>query len=103
MFEFEKLNTFFSFDLFGLQNYLMPFDYPSDSQRINLIQLLLDEMNCPERVMISSDIHTKHALVIYIFTIVDLITLATSDHVVGKVWRTRLQEIGKVCSQSHEK
>ena len=75
MFEFAKLNTFFSFDLFGLQNYLMPFDYPSDSQRINLIQLLLDEMNCPERVMISSDIHTKHALVIFIFTIIDQIHL----------------------------
>ena len=76
MFDFAKLNTFFSFYLFGLQNYLMPFDYPTDSQRISLIQLLLDEMNCPERVMISSDIHTKHALVIYIFTITDQIHLA---------------------------
>ena len=63
MLEFSKFNTYFGFDLFGLQNYLMPFDYPSDSQRINLMQTLLDELNCAEKIMISSDIHNKHALV----------------------------------------
>ena len=63
MFEFSNYNTMLQFDLFGIQNYLPPFDFPSDAQRISLMQTLLGELKCPERVMISSDVYSKHALV----------------------------------------
>ena len=63
LFEFSNYNTMLQFDLFGIQNYLPPFDFPSDAQRISLMQTLLGELKCPERVMISSDVYSKHALV----------------------------------------
>lgn len=65
LYEFAKYNTYLQFDLFGIQNYLPPFDFPSDAQRITLMQSLLDELKCPERVMISSDIYSKHGLEMY--------------------------------------
>ena len=63
LYDFADFNTYLQFDLFGIQNYLPPFDFPSDAQRITLMQALLDELKCPERVMISSDIYSKHGLV----------------------------------------
>ena len=63
LYDFAKFNTYLQFDLFGIQNYLPPFDFPSDAQRISLMQALLNELKCPERVMISSDIYSKHGLV----------------------------------------
>jgi len=65
LFEFSNYNTMLQFDLFGIQNYLPPFDFPSDAQRISLMQTLLGELKCPERVMISSDVYSKHALETY--------------------------------------
>ena len=74
LFEFSNYNTMLQFDLFGIQNYLPPFDFPSDAQRISLMQTLLGELKCPERVMISSDVYSKHALV-RIFGVFDVTDL----------------------------
>ena len=60
--DFAQLGAIVQFDLFGFESYLQPFTFPNDSQRIDMIQYLKDEKKI-EKILASSDIHTKHSLV----------------------------------------
>ena len=61
-----EFGCFCQFDLFGIENsyyQIKPcIDFPSDAQRIGLIQSLLDE-KYEDKVLMAHDIHTKHRLV----------------------------------------
>ena len=61
--EFSKLGTIIQFDLFGFESYLEPFTFPNDAQRIDMIKHLIKEEDCMDKILASSDIHTKHGLV----------------------------------------
>lgn len=64
--EFAKEGTFLEFDLFGIEtSYYQQNEeiyIPSDGQRIQTIQMLLQE-GYEDRILVSHDLHTKHRLV----------------------------------------
>ncbi|XP_050351754.1 phosphotriesterase-related protein [Nymphalis io] len=66
--EFSELGTYCQFDLFGTEvSYYqlnIDIDMPSDSQRLKMIQILLNDGN-QEHILMSHDIHTKHRLTPY--------------------------------------
>ena len=70
----EKLSEFASefgsycqFDLFGIENSYYQIkstiDFPSDAQRIAMIQSLIGD-KFEDKILMAHDIHTKHRLVI---------------------------------------
>ena len=62
----SEFGSYCQFDLFGIENsyfQLKPnIDYPSDAQRIALIQNLIEE-KFEEKILMAHDVHTKHRLV----------------------------------------
>ena len=62
----SEFGSYCQFDLFGIENsyfQLKPrIDYPSDAQRIAMIQNLIDE-KFEDKILMAHDIHTKHRLV----------------------------------------
>ena len=62
----SEFGSFCQFDLFGIENsyfQLKPrIDYPSDAQRIAMIQNLINE-KFEDKILMAHDIHTKHRLV----------------------------------------
>ena len=75
--DFAELGAVVQFDLFGFESYLQPFTFPNDSQRIDMIQHLMDDKKI-DKILASSDIHTKHSLVSQELKIVDIFTWANS-------------------------
>ena len=64
--EFAALGSYCEYDLFGIETSLythnLKVDMPSDAQRIQKIQLLI-EQGYTDKIVIAHDIHTKHRLV----------------------------------------
>ena len=75
--DFAELGAVVQFDLFGFESYLQPFTFPNDAQRIDMIQHLMDDKKI-DKILASSDIHTKHSLVSQVFKMVDIFTWANS-------------------------
>jgi predicted metal-dependent phosphotriesterase family hydrolase len=63
-----EFGSFCQFDLFGIENSYYQtkpsIDFPSDAQRIAMIQSLLDE-KFEDKILMAHDVHTKHRLVIH--------------------------------------
>ena len=62
----NEFGCYSQFDLFGTENSYHQFkpslDFPNDSDRISLIQSLIQE-KFEDKILVSHDIHTKHRLV----------------------------------------
>ncbi len=63
----KEFGSFCQFDLFGIENsyyQIKPtIDFPSDAQRIHLIEHLVRE-GYEDKILMAHDVHTKHRLVI---------------------------------------
>ncbi|XP_062608598.1 phosphotriesterase-related protein-like [Saccostrea cucullata] len=63
--EFAALGSYCEYDLFGIETSMYTHNYnvdmPSDAQRIEKIQFLIDQ-GFEDKIVIAQDIHTKHRL-----------------------------------------
>ncbi|XP_062608595.1 phosphotriesterase-related protein-like [Saccostrea cucullata] len=66
--EFAALGSYCEYDMFGIETSVyscnLNVDMPSDAQRIQNIQFLIDQ-GFEDKIVIAHDVHTKHRLMKY--------------------------------------